>query len=446
MRDKDIKDTATFNMKAVVKETGLKPDTLRAWEKRYGLPQPERTAGGHRLYSPRDVETLRWLITRQEEGLSISRAVELWEQLQDDGQDPILAMPLETSQTAYAVAAGATIEAIQEDWVRACAAFDEKQAKQILTHAFALYPADQVCTKVLMKGISRIGNGWYAGNITVQQEHFASELAIRRLETLIASNPPPTLKDRILVVCPPSEEHTFSPLLIAYLVARTGRDAIFLGANVPLESLEETISTVKPHLVILTAQQLHSAATLMLMAKMLQITNVQTAYGGRIFNLIPEIRNRIPGFFLGESLKDVPTAVNQLMNHSISLNRVEDTSETYKRTFQAYQSHQAEIESTSWGEMMKSGMSYTQLVTENFNLSQNIIAALSLGEIAFLGPEIQWNKDFLLNHNIPEEHLKTYLASYAEAISKHLGPEGELISDFLIASLDKDSNSPQVLK
>ncbi|MCA9937221.1 MAG: MerR family DNA-binding transcriptional regulator, partial [Anaerolineales bacterium] len=38
-------------MKVVVQETGLKPDTLRAWERRYGVPSPERTAGGHRLYS-----------------------------------------------------------------------------------------------------------------------------------------------------------------------------------------------------------------------------------------------------------------------------------------------------------------------------------------------------------------------------------------------------------
>ena len=40
---------ATFNLKAVVQETGLKPDTLRAWERRYGLPQPDGTDGGHRL-------------------------------------------------------------------------------------------------------------------------------------------------------------------------------------------------------------------------------------------------------------------------------------------------------------------------------------------------------------------------------------------------------------
>ena len=67
---------ALFNLKAVVRQTGIKPDTLRAWQRRYGLPSPRRSAGGHRLYSQRDIDTIQWLAARQQEGLSIKRAVE----------------------------------------------------------------------------------------------------------------------------------------------------------------------------------------------------------------------------------------------------------------------------------------------------------------------------------------------------------------------------------
>ena len=66
-----------FNLKAVLQETGLIADTLRAWERRYGLPTPNRSAGGHRLYSQYDIETIKWLIARQAEGLSISRGVQM---------------------------------------------------------------------------------------------------------------------------------------------------------------------------------------------------------------------------------------------------------------------------------------------------------------------------------------------------------------------------------
>ena len=54
--------TPAFNLKVVLKETGLGADTLRAWERRYGLPVPNRSAGGHRLYSQSDIETIKWLM------------------------------------------------------------------------------------------------------------------------------------------------------------------------------------------------------------------------------------------------------------------------------------------------------------------------------------------------------------------------------------------------
>ena len=61
--------TPAFNLKVVLKETGLAADTLRAWERRYGMPMPQRTPGGHRLYSERDIEVIKWLMARQSEGL-----------------------------------------------------------------------------------------------------------------------------------------------------------------------------------------------------------------------------------------------------------------------------------------------------------------------------------------------------------------------------------------
>ncbi|MBV7338587.1 MerR family transcriptional regulator [Chloroflexi bacterium TSY] len=72
-------------MKAVVQQTGLKPDTLRAWERRYGLPNPRRTESGHRLYSQQDIAVLQWLIARQNEGLSISRAAALLHRMKAKG-------------------------------------------------------------------------------------------------------------------------------------------------------------------------------------------------------------------------------------------------------------------------------------------------------------------------------------------------------------------------
>ncbi|MEE9508178.1 MAG: MerR family transcriptional regulator, partial [Anaerolineales bacterium] len=134
-------DTPTYNLRAVVQETGLKADTLRAWERRYGLPVPKRSEGGHRLYSRRDIEILKWLVARIAEGLSISRAVELWRNLQAEGEDPVadlLLSPLGQSQPT--VDSGSSLDELREAWLKACLSFNERTAKSVIAQAFAIFP------------------------------------------------------------------------------------------------------------------------------------------------------------------------------------------------------------------------------------------------------------------------------------------------------------------
>jgi len=65
---------ALFPIRVVARLTGINPVTIRAWERRYRLVLPERTPGGHRLYSRADVELLRAASRLVEQGVSISRA------------------------------------------------------------------------------------------------------------------------------------------------------------------------------------------------------------------------------------------------------------------------------------------------------------------------------------------------------------------------------------
>ena len=118
-----------FNLKVVVQQTGLKPDTLRAWERRYGLPVPGRSRGGHRLYSQHDIDTIKWLMARQREGLSIKRAVELWQQVEAEGRDPLpVATPIAAPAAPIPVSylAGETIAQVRQQWIDACLAYDEQ--------------------------------------------------------------------------------------------------------------------------------------------------------------------------------------------------------------------------------------------------------------------------------------------------------------------------------
>ncbi len=424
----------TFNLKAVIQETGLKPDTLRAWERRYGLPQPERTPGRHRLYSQRDIDTLKWLVARQEEGLSISRAVALWRGLENNGQDPLLASGYtihKLASTPTFVPQGDAIAELRQAWMSACLAFDERRAEQVLSQAFALHTSETVCFEILLKVLAQIGQDWYRGQATVQQEHFTSEMAMRRLEAMIVAAPAPTRAGRILVGCAPEDEHTFVPLLLTFLLRQRGRDVVYLGARVPVQRLSATVSAIGPQLVILTAQQLDTAATLLDAAQAVIQEQTPFAFGGRVFNLTPELAGRIPGHFLGQRLEEGPQNVEQILTSARPSPAIPQLSETYRQAWVNFEECQALLEAEASNQMEKSKITLAHLAIANQMLARNICAALKLGDMDFLSPDIEWIQGLLDNYQIPRDLLGAYLRAYLRAAQIYLDERGRVIIEWL---------------
>jgi MerR family transcriptional regulator, light-induced transcriptional regulator len=442
--------TPTYNLKAVVRETGLKPDTLRAWERRYGVPAPQRTDSGHRLYSQHDIDTLKWLLVRQNEGMSISRAVELWHRLQADGLDPLTAAVAPGAQRApesrspsapmapVVFGDGNTVAGMRQSWVDACLAFDEYQAEQLLSQAFALFPAETVCLDVIQKGLAEIGEGWYRGRVTVQQEHFASALALRRMEALLISTPSPTRPGRIMVGCPPDEEHTFVPLMLSLLLRRRGWEVIYLGANVPIRSIDATVSVVRPNLVVLTAQQLHTAASLLEMAEVLYSERVPVAFGGLVFTEVPNLHLAIPGYYLGDRLEQATAAIEQVMAALRPVPAQRMVGYDYKEAVEHFRARQALIESDVW-QQMEQHMPKRHLAMANLSFGRAIIAALSLGDMNYLDPDIDWIEGLLVyHHEMPAAALDAYLDTYYEALVKHLGKSGYPVIEWMARLLGSD--------
>lgn len=426
----DASTTPTFNMKVVVQETGLKPDTLRAWERRYGVPAPERTAGGHRLYSQHEIDMLKWLIARQDEGLNISHAVELWRQLESEGQDPILSYGHEAPPPPApkpVLVSGGRIDALREAWVAACLRFEEQTAQQIVAQAFAIFPIETVCFELLQKGLQQIGAGWYEGRVSVQQEHFASALAVRQLESLLSSMASAVRQGRLLVVCPPEEQHTFGLLLLALLLRRRGWDVVYLGANVPLARLEASVQAIKPQMVLAAAQTLPAAGTTLDMARLLQGMGVPLAYGGGVFVQLPAARERIPGYFLGASLPEAPAKVEGWL-HSLpplpAFLPIPATHETARRHFEE---RRALIEAYVHERIQMPELPRALLLSVNKDLGEHIIAALKLGDMALLTPGIEWIQGLLMNlaYRMPAKTLRHYLSIYADGAAVHLDERGE---------------------
>ena len=434
-----IREEPLFNLKAVIRQTGLKPDTLRAWERRYGLPAPERSSGGHRLYSQRDIDSIKWLMARQREGLSIKRAVDLWRQIEADGRDPLrAATPVATQASPVTVpaAVGDTIADLRQEWMDACLAYNEQRAEQIMNQAFGLYSPETVAVELVQKVVAKIGDGWYRGEVTVQQEHFCSSLAIRRLEALVMGAPPPSRPGRILVACPPQEQHIVGPLLLTFLLRRRGWEVVYLGANVPAAQLETTVAVANPDLVIMAAQQLHTAATLITMAEVLQREGVPLAYGGLIFNLVPDLRRRIPGHFLGERLEAVPQAVESLMVAPRPMPAAEPVPEAYRRARAHFEDRHSLIEAHVLQRLHDIGYTDNHVALANRELTLNIDAALALGDMEYLGTDIEWVTGLIQNHHLPAEALYSYLGAYRDTAREQMDARGQPVIAWLGKMLD----------
>ena len=433
--------TPTFNMKVVVQETGLKPDTLRAWERRYGKPNPQRTDGGHRLYSQYEIDMLKWLIERQDEGLSISHAVELWEQIKARQEDPFVMHPLPGSeQVPFTTAVtGDSVRQMRATWLSACLEFDEQHAQHIIAEAFAVLPLETVCFKILQKGLHAIGDGWYAGTITVQQEHFTSALAVRHLESLLTATPLPTRDGRILIACPPLEQHTFSPLLLTVLLRRRGWDVVYLGANVPLDQIETAVQAIRPQLIITSAQTLPTAGTTYNMAVHLASRNVPIAFGGGIFNTIPELQKRIPGYYLGQDFTTALNTIEKLMQTTPEPQLIKVVDPKYQTALIQYRENRAVIEAQVQSKIIETLMPLRTIHTVNAEFGNSIIAALTLNDISLLDSGLQWISGLASYQTLPAQtiDLQAYLQVYCDAAQKQLNSHADILLGWLATAVSR---------
>jgi len=432
-----VSTTPAFNLKVVLKETGLAADTLRAWERRYGLPVPQRTPGGHRLYSQRDIETIKWLMARQAEGLSISRAVDLWNEKLASGSDPLAGSVSSTSPMLIPSSPNTTLASFRAQWIKACTEFNEASAEQTLNQAFSIFPVESVCMDVIQKGLSEIGNLWYENQASVQQEHFASGLAMRRLDALLSATPAPTQNKIVIVGCPPDEWHTFTPLLLSLLLRRRGLNVIYLGANVPAARFAHTVQDIKADLVVLVAQQLISAATLQQTALALSGKKIPVAFGGRIFNIHPNLTEYVAGHYLGNELTSAVDGIETLLKNKVKQHEPKAATQVYVTAHHGYQSKRTHIELTVKQMLEPLSISTEDIKTGIHFLGENITAALQLGDMSYVSAEVDWLKALLHLHNSHPEQLVYFLDTYSNAVDKNINGQGKPIFEWFSAEVQK---------
>jgi methanogenic corrinoid protein MtbC1 len=239
---------------------------------------------------------IRWLRDRTDEGVNISHAVLLL----TNTLDAAPAMPAGNNEAR-------AIKQMIEEIVQALVSFDSARADQLLSEAFSIYPFEHVLLELVQPAMIDIGERWHRGEINVAVEHFATQFMRRKLAGLLSIFEGSAHRATVIVGCAPGELHDLGALLSALFLVRRGWHVIYLGPQVPLFDLIETVQSLKPTMVCLSASTTETALELLPVVRGLMEAHPQVyfGYGGRVFNINPELRRSMPGIFLGHDAREL---------------------------------------------------------------------------------------------------------------------------------------------
>jgi DNA-binding transcriptional MerR regulator len=240
-----------FTIRAASALTGINENTLRAWERRYGLISPERTAKGYRLYSDEDIARLRLIQRAMRGGIPVGRVRAY---LQTRGAVEHLRDGVETPASA---AVGLTAD---ETPLTECCARIEEAARRLdrtaLERAYhdsvGLHSVREAFRQALgpaLMGLCPSGCGDGCG----ATQSFLTRFARERLEQVLAGLRPLHQQPRALFACAPGETQEVTLMLLSLEVGLEGVSARYLGAGATPETLQELAGTAGSRAVVLSA-------------------------------------------------------------------------------------------------------------------------------------------------------------------------------------------------
>jgi MerR family transcriptional regulator, light-induced transcriptional regulator len=211
-----------YSIKAVAQATGLTVETLRAWERRYGVVVPQRDAGGRRVYRPEDVLRLRRLREATERGHAIGRLAVL-------GEDGLAALLNEPADRRARAASNAFVERILDSAQR----FRSAECEQALTLAIAVLPPSQLVGDVLQPLLREVGERWHRGELAISQERLVSTIVRRHVGLMLDAYDRSARRAAIVFATLPGERHEIGLLTSAMMCASRGFKTHYLGPDLP---------------------------------------------------------------------------------------------------------------------------------------------------------------------------------------------------------------------
>jgi MerR family transcriptional regulator, light-induced transcriptional regulator len=236
MSERERENGPLLRIGELSRRTGVNADTLRAWERRYGLLSPARSDGGFRLYSAEDEERVRAMRALIESGLSAAQAARVARSGAIPAPSPGAASPTNADRRLR--------EALER--------FDEAEANAVLDEAIAALSVEALASRVVLPALEEVGERWERGEASVGQEHFATNVVRGRLAGLarnwgVGSGP------LAILACPPGELHDIGLLVFGLVLRARGWRIAYLGANTPIASVAEAAERLAPRVIVLAA-------------------------------------------------------------------------------------------------------------------------------------------------------------------------------------------------
>jgi methanogenic corrinoid protein MtbC1 len=241
-------DTARHPIAVVAARTGLSPDVLRVWERRYRAVVPARSADGQRLYTDADVERLQSLRSAIEAGRSIGQiarlpSTELAAMVEEDAAARAPEPPDDTATGTSDMVADALAHIL---------ALDAPALDGLLRRAASLLGVSSFLERVAALLLRRVGEEWHAGRLSVAQEHLATAVTEDVLRTIMRELASANGAARVVVATPAGERHAVGAVLVGARAAADGWNVVFLGADLPAEEIASAATATSARAVALS--------------------------------------------------------------------------------------------------------------------------------------------------------------------------------------------------
>ena len=238
-----------YPIRAVARMTGLSPDTLRAWERRYQVVTPRRDDRG-RVYEDRDVERLKRLARLVDHGHAIGTIAGL----STAALDRLI-------ENAAPESRGRMLDAVDlAPLVRAIKQYDLAAVETVLSRHAVLLPPDGLIFAVVLPLLREAGARWEAGTIRPSQEHLVSAIVRSILGGLLRTMPRPAEGKPLVFATLPGERHELGLLCGAVLAAHNSYAVTYLGPDLPAADLVHAVTARHASTLVISATMSESAS------------------------------------------------------------------------------------------------------------------------------------------------------------------------------------------